>query len=217
MKKKIIFSPIWEATDNKSDRPAFQMIHFKNGFAYATNAKIAIRQSLNLWSFLTENCRENLQGKSITGSKLKELSKHQFFTFDPDFIKLQDGTKLTYDDPEANLDNIISLIDLTFKIEDNELQALQVFSLDPELLIRLSKAMQPTGFLTFFARHKTKAFICIDATLQDVSENAGLFMPGVFPDHYDDPKNWGVLANKEPEPEPELEPDLEPEERGTEL
>lgn len=60
--KQTFKTKLHEVTANDSLRPMLQCVHFKNGFAYASNSHVCIKQSLEYHSVIDV---EKLEGKAI--------------------------------------------------------------------------------------------------------------------------------------------------------
>lgn len=83
-------SPLDLACATEDLRPAMQCIHFQNGFAYASDAVIMAKQSLELHSILKP---ENLEGKAIHKDSFKQIMKFQFAEAREKYIYCKDADR----------------------------------------------------------------------------------------------------------------------------
>lgn len=80
-----------ESICGKDDlRPAMQCVYFSNGFVYATNAHIAVKQRLTLHG-IDEDLHSHLEGKLLHRSHLALMRGCDFFEIVPNGIKSRKG------------------------------------------------------------------------------------------------------------------------------
>ena len=135
---------LFEACANDSLRPIFSCIHFINGYAYASEGHITIRQSLE---YHTVQCPEMLDGKSIHKDNFKAIMAFDMATADEDGIKCTDtdGRSAFYE--YFKLDGDLPNFDGVFNQELGKgVKSVHFIGFDPLLLIKLSKALySPDG------------------------------------------------------------------------
>lgn len=84
------------ACGNDDLRPVMSNIYFENGFLYATDAHIAIKQSLRLHQFEDSEI-EILNGKMIHRKQFMEIYKHDLIRVEEDGILCRsNGIKVKY-------------------------------------------------------------------------------------------------------------------------
>jgi len=93
-----------KACANDEIRPAMQYVCFKNGYAYATDAHIAVRARLTDICALGEEEISKLNGHLIHKSQYEQLLKYSI-------IEIGDGT-ITLIDPESKARTTIQLFKL---------------------------------------------------------------------------------------------------------
>ena len=102
-----------KACANDALRPSMQYICFKNGYAYATDARIAVRANLNAICALGQEDIDKLNGYLIHSSQYQLLLKYST-------IEIGDGT-ITLIDPETKASTTIQLVKLAAS-KDEELE-----------------------------------------------------------------------------------------------
>lgn len=79
-------TPIWKATGTDALRFAMMCAHVSNGYIYATNACILIRQKLDAVHKISEEEIKYLEGKFLHRELLKELECYEYIRFEADGI-----------------------------------------------------------------------------------------------------------------------------------
>lgn len=157
-------------------RPTFNSVHFMNGYACATDGKIAIRQSLEYHTIINP---ELLDGKSLHRDNYKSVMTFEISEATEDGISCKDidgrtaffeYQKLEGDQP--NYDSIFSV--------QRPNTALNFVGISPALLTKLSKAIYtPSGAVRFrFTGIDTP--ILVDAVGVDNQE--AIIMPAILED-----------------------------------
>lgn len=94
---------------NDDLRPAMQCVYFKDGFVYATDAHVAVKQSLSLHD-IDEESAKLLEGKLLHKSHLQIMKKCDFFEILPNGIKSKKGmmtiTHEFYDDKYPDIEKV---------------------------------------------------------------------------------------------------------------
>lgn len=93
-----------KACANDEIRPAMQYVCFKDGYAYATDAHIAVRADLHAISALSDDDIAKLNGHLIHKSQYEQLLKYSA-------IEIGDGT-ITLIDPESKARTTMQLFKL---------------------------------------------------------------------------------------------------------
>lgn len=125
-------------TDEKL-RIAFQCVHFENGYAYATNGKIAIKQTLAFQSVVDP---ENLDGNSLHRDDYKTIMTFEIAQATDEGIECWNETGqhvfFDYYSPEENeqLPNVENM----FK-NLKGLTSLSFIGIDPELLMKIKRSL----------------------------------------------------------------------------
>lgn len=95
---------------NDDLRPAMQCVYFKDGYVYATDAHVAIKQHLSLHD-IDEECAKILDGKLLHKSHLQIMKKCDWFEILPNGIKSKKGmmtiTHEFYDDKYPDIEKVI--------------------------------------------------------------------------------------------------------------
>lgn len=77
-------------------RPAMQLIHFENGYIYATNGHIAVKNKLSECSSLSDDQIEKLNGKNLHKDLFKEILKYDIIEIDDNGIKAKKDNNIIY-------------------------------------------------------------------------------------------------------------------------
>lgn len=117
---------------NDALRPEMQCVYFKDGFVYATNSYVAIKQHLSLHGFNDEEIK-SLDDKLLHKDHLKFMKKCDYFEILPDCIKSIKGFLSTshqffdgkYPDVESVIPTIKDFQTNKFSVKANYLYLLQ--------------------------------------------------------------------------------------------
>lgn len=155
-------------------RPALQCVHFKNGYAYASNAYVLIKQPLSL-SNIQES--ENLEGKAIHSSIFKEIRKMKHVTCTPDGFecRTKDNQKVFYQYLETNTPP-----DFEAVIPKDKPGGVAEIGIKPAFVALLGKAMAggACGLKAIFRGER--GAIIFEPIQQEYNGEIGLFMPTIF-------------------------------------
>ena len=131
-----------KACANDDLRPAMHYICFKDGYAYATDAHIAVRASLDAICALSDEEKAKLNGYLIHKSQYEMLLKYST-------IEIGEGT-ITLIDPESKASTTIQLVKLAESSEAPEVsegKAIYFPNVDKIINDDLSKdSLQRVGF-----------------------------------------------------------------------
>ena len=132
-----------KACANDSYRPVMAYIQFKDGYAYATDAHIAVRANLSNISALDQEDIAKLNGYFIHSSQYELLLKFSHIEVGEGFIKLigEDGISTTLDlKKDMKYPNVDAIIN-----DDSEQKTLPAVGFNYGLLGRLKAAMGLTS------------------------------------------------------------------------
>lgn len=140
---------------NDELRPAMQCVYFKNGFVYATNAYVAIKQHLSLHD-IDDDAAKLLDGKLLHKDHLKLMKRCDLFEITPEGIKSKKGllsmVHQFLDDKFPDVDSVIP--------SSSELK-LEMISINADNLNIIQKAMihESTPFIKIHFSSGTKPFL----------------------------------------------------------
>jgi len=191
MKQKLntFTTPVHLACGTDELRPAMELVAFKNGFLYATDAKILIRQKLSIHN-LDEG---SLDGKFIHRGIMVQLLKYNCI-FEPDHILAFTPfgkVKFPYavDDITGDLISgaqvsLFSKIDeiITGSISNFNNQSVNNYNqigIAPALIRTLLKVMLYSNHLVFNFSSCTKAVIVTDME-HTITEQVAILMPSMI-------------------------------------
>lgn len=156
-------------------RPAMKCVYFKDGFLYATDAHVAIKQSLKLHGLEQEEI-DALDGKLISSEGIKALKKMDGFYIDEKGIvgvKAQNETRFNFVDERFP--------DVEAVLPKSSQEATEFIGINPELYAKVCKALvkdeDVTGFyrLDFFG---TRRAIKVTTKIPD-TEQMAIVMPNM--------------------------------------
>lgn len=158
-------------------RPAMQCVHFENGYAYASNGMMAIKQALSLHSILDP---QELDGNSLHRDSYKAIMSFEIAQVSPDGVNCwnENGQTAFYEfyqfsenDKRPNIDAILS--------PKRGLTSLDFLGINPDLLGRIYKALYiPADHTVRMQFTGIDSLIIIDVPGVD-EQTAGL-MPSVI-------------------------------------
>lgn len=148
-------------------------VHFRNGFAYASEGHVLIKSSLEYHSVIEP---DKLEGHSIHRDNFREIMKFEFAECSDDGIscKNTDGQVAFYE--YMNMENEkIPDFDKVIPIIDNKLSNLNQIGLAPKYIEMLSAAMYTdTGYFRYRFTGANTAVV-VDAT--GFHGQVGIIMP----------------------------------------
>lgn len=92
-KKTAFVTPLWKACVNDSNRPFREHIFFIDGYAYACDANILIKQTLTIHNIANP---ENLNGRALHWMVFKKIMQHPQATATEKGIETPDGCVFPY-------------------------------------------------------------------------------------------------------------------------
>lgn len=140
-------------------RPAMQNIYFKDGFAYASNSQILVRNELTACSTIDEQQLQILDGKLLHYSHYKDILKYNVIEISEEGIEaIKNGQKaFFYFNTTENYVDAEKVINKA--LNQTSVQTSQ-FALNIELLARLKKALCTDGNIKFTYKGEGKPLIC---------------------------------------------------------
>lgn len=190
MKQKINFqSPLHLACSNDSLKPALNYVYFQEGYAWATNGHILVRQSLSKFHNFDETQIEILNGKQLHKDVYKLILRHNFIRVRYEGIEtlVSGGHEILFrwakipvnpPDHKAAIQNSVKHIEDVNKIGVN----LKYLDIIGKILAPPSKEVRLS-----FTRENGAIFVSDNRI--DIKDNFGLVMPvmiGGFSMTFDD-------------------------------
>ena len=128
------------ACENDSFRPVFSYIHFKDGYAYASDAHILVKNNLSECSTFTDEEIEKLDGKFIGSKAYKSILSYDMVQVtDMGFECMCDNQKVIYPFSEVykypEMENVIS------EHLKESTEGITKLRIDPSLLSKIEKAL----------------------------------------------------------------------------
>jgi len=167
---------IWNACGADHIRPVLSYAHVKDGYIYATNAHILIKQKLTAVHGIDEEQASHLEGKFLHRELLKELDRYDVVQFEKDSIyatKSGVETRFKYSFFDGVFPNCDAVIPSTDKIE-----AVENIGVNHAILKELTSAMYkndiPKHRLTF---HGSNRGIIVTNEELSRDEELGIIMP----------------------------------------
>jgi len=186
-------SALHKATATDSYRPVFNNIIFQNGYAYATDAHILVRQSL--W-FINIEGYENLNGKRMHAQLFQRIynEKNVIVRAFVDYIEVEyllfgnSKIKYSYSTDDSTAPNFEAIIPEIGK--SVQPPTYSTIGINPRIFSRLISAMKINNDIGAVIIHlperNTNSIIVIDKDYDNASsDQVGLIMPvHVGYDHY---------------------------------
>lgn len=154
-------------------RPAMQLIHFENGYAYATNAHIAVKNKLSECSDLRDDQIEKLNGKNLHKDTFREILKYDNIEIDSKGIEVyKSGVYMArYEFAEIKYPDVESVMQSTL---DAPIEAKQKILINLKNLELLQKSLFNGNDSVLEFRQGNNAVIVRPKT---ESESMGVIMP----------------------------------------
>lgn len=153
--------------------PAMNNIYFSNGFAYATNEHILVKNKISEISNFDEESISKLEGKFLHHSDYAAILKHSIIKIEDDGFSAIEGTrkvKYFFNNIDVKFPNCDKLF------EDLKRSEIKEIGFKPKLLVDLKNAL-PFDYgavkLLFTERHKQIIVLCPNKNY----ESKGLIMP----------------------------------------
>lgn len=178
MEKHTFTTKLHESCGDDDLRPILMCVHFANGYAYATNGHIIVKQSLKYHSILDP---ERLNGKSIHKDNYKAVMQFETCTCDDSGISCQnlDGRTAFFEYFDRGVTEMPEF-DRVMAIDQYKETDVPFIGINPEFFFKLSKSMHSIdGSFRLRFQGLTKAIIvdCIG-----IDDQYGIIMPIVLND-----------------------------------
>lgn len=171
--KNTFISDLHLACANDKSRPAMQCVHFKDGFAYASDGHVVIKQPLHL--NLVDNM-DILDGVSIHSESFKAIRKMKHVTATEDGFECisKDGSKVFFEYSKEKSPNFEAV--LTSK----GAQMLGEIGINPGLVGVLKKAMAGGDKVKMTFQGQAEA-IMIEPLQAEYEGEVAMIMPLIVP------------------------------------
>ena len=170
MEKNTFTQKLHKVCSNDELRPIAMCVHFKNGFAYAYDGYIAIKQSLEYHTILG---KEHLEGKSLHRDSYEAVMKFEIAECDDNGIscKSTDGQVAYYE----FFDRKGEMPDFDKVFRPTGMKSIEFIGLNPKYLIRLHEGMHsPTNQMRLEFQGVDKAVL---VSCPDIPDQEGIIMP----------------------------------------
>jgi hypothetical protein len=146
MEKQTFKTKLYEACSSDELRPVLMCVHFKNGFAYASDAHMVVKQSLEYHAIQEPLF---LEGKCIHKDNYKAIMGFEIATCNEDGVSCSDSDGRTafyeYFDtkgvPPPNFDEVL---------KPTGCKSIEFIGINPDFVERIGKALHtPSGTLRF--------------------------------------------------------------------
>lgn len=171
-------TPIWKACASDNHRPALHHAHIKDGYIYATDAHIAVIQSLKEVHDISAEEIAILDGKFFSVSILKALDKCDVVIFKEDGIHVTIGkvrAVYQYDSEPGKYPDIEAVVP-----QPNQKEPVARFGINYRLLQKLGEIMNTdTNQLALEFFGETRACVVTKAN-GERSEQHAIIMPVIL-------------------------------------
>lgn len=163
------------ACETSDYSPATQNIYFKDGFAYASDGHILVKNELSACSTIDEQQLQILDEKMLHYSHYKDILKYDVIEISEEGIEAKKNgqkaffyfnTTEKFPDAEKVINDALSLT----PVHTSQ------FALNIELLARLKKALCTNGQIKFTYKGENRAMIC-ENLQSDYLNCIGIIMP----------------------------------------
>jgi hypothetical protein len=174
--KKSFTTKLYEVCADDELRPVMMCVHFKGGFAYASDGHIAIKQSLDYHLIHGQEC---LEDKSIHKDNYKAIMGFEKATCDDSGVSCEDKDGRTafyeyFDRKGVEIPNFEAVLKPTGQ------KSVEFIGIKPEFLARLTKALHtPTGSVRLQFQGIDKA-ILVDVV--EIVDQEAIIMPAILND-----------------------------------
>lgn len=176
MEKQTFKTKLYEVCCDDELRPVMVCVHFKNGFAYASNGCMVVKQSLE---YHTIKGIEFLEGKSLHKDNYKAIMGFEVAECNEEGVACADSDGRTaffeyFDLKGANMPNFEEVLKPIGQ------KSIEFIGINPEYLAKIGKAMHvPTNALRLQFQGVDKG-ILIDTP--DIENQWALLMPAIIND-----------------------------------
>lgn len=175
--KQTFNTKVHEVCSDDKLRPIFQCVHFENGYAYATTGQIAIKQTLSFQSVLDP---ENLDGKSLHKDSYRAVMTYDIAQANAEGIECwtDNGQHVFFEYYETKEGETKPDIEKMFQ-KTPGLTGLTFVGIDPELLIKLRRALYVPGDCGIRCQF-TGVATAILIDVMGVDEQAAILIPTIL-------------------------------------
>jgi len=137
--KKTFNTRVYECCGDDKLRPVMQCVHFSNGFAYATDGFMSVKQTLTLQSILSP---EFLDGHSLHRDSYKSIMGFEIAEANPDGVECwnENGQTAFYEYFQYPEGEIMPDVERTIKYKRGLIN-LGFIGIDPEKLLKVNRAL----------------------------------------------------------------------------
>jgi len=174
MEKQNFNVKIYEACSDDELRPIMMCVHFKDGYAYASEGHILVKQSLEYHSIINP---EILNGRSIHRDNFKNIMQFEIAECTEDGIvcKDADGRTAVFDYFDMKGE---SMPDFEKFFNGNEIKEVRFIGLNFKLINKLEKAMHnPIGIFRLRFQGNDK---CVMIDVADIPNQWAIIMPALI-------------------------------------
>ncbi len=176
MEKKTFTTKLYEACSSDELRPVLMCVHFKDGFAYASDGHMVVKQSLEYHSILGIDF---LKGKSIHKDNYKAIMQFETAECNEDGIACSDSDGRTAFYEWFDLNGAV-IPDFDSVLKPIGQKSVEFIGLNADLLYRISKALHvPSDSLRLQFQGVDKG-ILIDTP--EIENQWGMLMPAIIND-----------------------------------
>jgi hypothetical protein len=176
MEKKSFTTKLYEVCSTDELRPVMVCVHFKGGFAYASDGHMLVKQSLEYHTILNP---ELLDGKSLHMDNYKAIMGFEFAECNEDGIACHDSDGRTafydyFDLKGQEVPNFESVLKPCGQ------KSVEFIGMNPEYLYKISKAMHSPGGSFRLQFQGVDKPILIDTP--EIENQWGILMPAIIND-----------------------------------
>lgn len=163
---------------NDDFRPEMEHIYFQDGFAYASDAHVLVRNDLSICSSIPAEQIEILNGKMLHRDAYKEILKYDIIDISEEGIQCKKGnnTAFFYFNTSSDL-KYPKVKELIYEVTRASTVPVPQVAINPKLLGILSKALYHEHEIVFTFKGESKGIVCEDNVT--VTNCVGIIMPAM--------------------------------------
>lgn len=176
MDKKTFTTKLYEVCSSDELRPVMMCVHFKDGFAYASDGHMAIKQSLEYHTVIGVDF---LNGKSLHKDNYKAIMGFEIAECNEDGVTCSDNDGRTAFYDYYNL-NGASIPNFESVLKPIGQKSIEFIGINPEYLFKIGKALHvPSGALRLQFQGVDRS-ILIDTP--EIENQWAILMPAIIDD-----------------------------------
>lgn len=176
MDKKTFTLKLHEACSDDELRPLMMCVHFQNGFAYASDSHLVIKQSLEYHTIINPEC---LEGKSIHKDNFKAIMGFENAEATPDGVACSDNDGRTAFYEYYNRKDM-QPPDFESVLRPLGIKLIDFIGISPKYFEKIEKAMHsPTGIFRLSFQGVDR---CILIDVPDIENQWAVLMPAILND-----------------------------------